>query len=663
MAKHETSWILELVDQITGPLRNVEKATEGVEDAVNSVREALGDMSDDQRSVAERSLKSHSELTQLYENEQREIKKLTKWLKDLGDEVDPLTKSKIDFDISQAETKSRRYKEQLIEIEAELKEIENGPDPAKLKANWGAAIVVANQASELIDKALSSFDFAIGIEETRTKIARMTGESGDRLDELTAKAHKLGRVFKEDPKEIAKAANAMTKQIGGSWEENFALIEAGYQKGANINGDFLEQLKEYPTFIKQLGITQAEAIALTAQAGQKGIFSDKAIDSLKEADLSLREMGQGQIDALKGIGLEVEDLAGKTTFEAVRMISKNMEGASTSAKQLVLADIFKGAGEDAGLGWIEGLASVDMDINNIPSVKGAGSSLRGWLADLESSFSSTFGEILTNVSELSGATTFIASMIPIVSQLTKVTWLQTAASKIATAGQWLWNIALNANPIGLVIAGVAALVGVVVWAYNEFEGFRKVIHGSWAAIKLFGEVIKDYVIDRIEGLLSGITGLGKAVMHFFDGDWKDAWQTGKDAVGDMIGIEAGSKAFGKLKNGIAGAYAEGAKEGAESFANDQDKKKSGKTYDDYQFTPTGENFGGLDGTSSVAGGGKKAGGSSQGSAKIVNMTLNVTNSLNIADGKDFWSRKDELLDYIVGRINDGLKDALIMQGT
>ncbi|MCH4824298.1 phage tail tape measure protein [Gramella lutea] len=663
MAKHETSWILELVDRITEPLRDATKATEGVQDAVDSVREALGDMSDEQRSVAERSLKSHSELSKLYANEQEEIKKLTKWLSDLGDEVDPLTKKQIDFDIKQAQTKARRYKEQLVEIEAELKEIEDGPDPAKLEANWGAAIVVANQAAELVDKALGTFDFAIGIEETRTKIARMTGESGEHLDVLTAKAHRLGRVFKEDPKEIAKAANAMTQQIGGSWEENFALIEAGYQKGANINGDFLDQLKEYPTFIKQLGITQAEAIALTAQAGQKGIFSDKAMDSLKEADLSLREMTQTQVDALKGIGLEVEDLAGKTTFEAVRMISKNMEGASTSAKQLVLADIFKGAGEDAGLGWIEGLASVDMDINKVKSVKGAGASLRGWLADLESSFSDTFGEIITNASELSGVTTFMASMIPIVSQLTKVTWLQNAASKVAAAGQWLWNAALTANPIGLVVAGVAALVGAIVWAYNEFEGFRKVILGSWEVIKLFGDVLKDFVIDRIKSLLSGIAGLGKAVMQFFDGDWKDAWQTGKDAVGDMIGIEASSKAYGKLKDGIAGAYEEGARKGAESYAADQEKKKTGNEYQDYNFSPTGENFGRLDGTTSITGGGKGNSGSSQGSAKVLNMSLNVTNNFNVKDGADFISRKDEILDYVLGRINDGLKDALIMQGT
>lgn len=661
MAKHETSWILELVDHITKPLRDVTKATEGTRNVVNSVSGALDGMSDEMREVAERSLKSHSELTKLYQKEQDEIQKLTKWMEDLGDSVDPLTKAQIDFDVKDAETKARRYKEQLTEIERELEEIENSPDPAKLEANWGAAVVVANQAAELVDKALNTFDFAVGIEETRTAIARMTGESGEALDGLTRRAHQLGRIYKEDPAEIAKAANAMTKRIGGSYEENFALIEAGYQKGANINGDFLDQLKEYPTFIKQLGITQAQAIALTAQAGKEGIYSDKALDSLKEADLSLREMGQAQIDALRGIGMEVEDLAGKTTFEAVQMISKNMEGASTSAKQLVLADIFKGAGEDAGLGWIEGLASVDMDINKIESIQEAGGSLRGWLAGLEASFSDTFGTIVTNASELSGVAMFVSSMIPIVSTLTKVTWLQTAASKAATAGQWLWNAAMTANPIGLVIAGVAALVGGIVWAYTEFEGFRKVLMGTWEVVKLFGNTIKEYIIDRIKGMLSGITGLANAVGLFFDGKWGAAKEAGQKAVADMVGLGAGSKAYGKLKEGIAGAYEEGAQKGAESFAKDQEKKKAG-SIQDYDFATLGGDAGKLDGTSSVVDSGKGGSGSSQGKARVLNMTLNVNNNFNVADGKDLWARRDELLDYIVGRINDGMRDALITTG-
>jgi len=659
MAKHETSWILRMVDEITKPLRDATKAADGTRSTVERVTSSLDDMSAENRAAAESSLKAHADLTRELEEEQKEIKKLTSWLEDLGDQVDPLTKAQIDFKVRDAQTKARRYEEQLVNIEEELHKIEDGPDTAKLKANWGGAVVVANQTYELMEKALGAFDFAVGIEETRTKIQRMTGESGDRLDELTAKAHRLGRVYKEDPAEIAKAANAMTKQIGGSYEENFALIEAGYQKGANINDDFLDQLKEYPTFIKQLGLTQSQAIALTAKAGKEGIFSDKALDSLKEGNLSLREMGQTQIDALKGIGLETEDLAGKTAFEAIQMVVRSMDGMSAQAKQLALADIFKGAGEDAGTAWIEGLGSIDLDINNIESVQESGAGIRGWLADLESSFANTFGSIVANANELSGVTTVIASMIPIVSTLSKVSWVQTAASKAAAAGQWLWNAALSANPIGLVIAGVAALVAGVVWAWNEFEGFRMAVMGVWEVMKLFGQVIQDLVIQRIKGMLSGITGLGSALMKFFTGDWQGAWEAGKQAVTDLSGIEAGSEALDKLSTGIAGAYATGAEKGAESWAADQEKEgKKATDIENPLLTPTNPT---LDGITNVGGSTKGTGTGTGASStpKMLNFTMNVNNNFSVKDGADFMARKEEILDYVLGRMNDTMKDALI----
>lgn len=54
-------------------------------------------------------------------------------------------------------------------------------------------------------------------------------------------------------------------------------------------------------------------------------------------------------------------------------------------------------------------------------------------------------------------------------------------SKIATgamtAGQWALNVALNANPIGLVVAGIGLLIGAFVIAYKKSEGFRNMIDG------------------------------------------------------------------------------------------------------------------------------------------------------------------------------------------
>lgn len=52
-----------------------------------------------------------------------------------------------------------------------------------------------------------------------------------------------------------------------------------------------------------------------------------------------------------------------------------------------------------------------------------------------------------------------------------------------TAGQWLLNAALSANPIGLVVAAIAALVAGIVWAWNNVDWFREGILAAWEWIK------------------------------------------------------------------------------------------------------------------------------------------------------------------------------------
>ncbi|AEL98488.1 endolysin [Mycobacterium phage Liefie] len=64
-----------------------------------------------------------------------------------------------------------------------------------------------------------------------------------------------------------------------------------------------------------------------------------------------------------------------------------------------------------------------------------------------------------------------------------------AASKVAAGAQWLWNAALTANPIGLIIAGVVA-AGVAIWAFfTKTETGRKLWDKIWTGIKTtFGVV-------------------------------------------------------------------------------------------------------------------------------------------------------------------------------
>lgn len=51
------------------------------------------------------------------------------------------------------------------------------------------------------------------------------------------------------------------------------------------------------------------------------------------------------------------------------------------------------------------------------------------------------------------------------------------AALAATGAQWLWNAALSANPIGLVIIAVVGLVTLMVVAYNRVGWFRDAING------------------------------------------------------------------------------------------------------------------------------------------------------------------------------------------
>lgn len=65
-----------------------------------------------------------------------------------------------------------------------------------------------------------------------------------------------------------------------------------------------------------------------------------------------------------------------------------------------------------------------------------------------------------------------------------------AAAKVA---QMAWNLAMSANPIGLIVAAVAALVAGFVLLWNKCEGFRNFFKG-----------FVNVIIDGVNGIIKGI---------------------------------------------------------------------------------------------------------------------------------------------------------------
>jgi tape measure domain-containing protein len=101
-----------------------------------------------------------------------------------------------------------------------------------------------------------------------------------------------------------------------------------------------------------------------------------------------------------------------------------------------------------------------------------------------------------------------------------------AATTAWAAVQWALNAALTANPIGLIIAGIAALVAGVIIAYNKIGWFRTGVNAAWAGIRIaVGAVVgwfQTYVWPVLaavwKGIAAGATWLWRnAIAPAFNG--------------------------------------------------------------------------------------------------------------------------------------------------
>lgn len=219
------------------------------------------------------------------------------------------------------------------------------------------------------------YDYNAGLVEATRLTQQFTGKSGDDLKAFRNEVQAVADSFNADFRETLIATNALSKQFGISANEALQLVKDGFLSGADANGEFLDTLKEYPAYFKEAGISADQFVAIVAQTNKMGIFSDKGVDAIKEANLRLREMTTATAAALDGIGISSEQVqkdlqtGAKTTFDVMRDISAKLNELPDSATQVgtAIADIFGGPGEDAGLQYLRTLKDIS---TNMDEVKG-----------------------------------------------------------------------------------------------------------------------------------------------------------------------------------------------------------------------------------------------------------------------------------------------------
>ena len=85
-------------------------------------------------------------------------------------------------------------------------------------------------------------------------------------------------------------------------------------------------------------------------------------------------------------------------------------------------------------------------------------------------------------------------------------------TKIATAMQWLWNAALAANPITLIILAIAALIAILAYLYFNNEQVRNSINALGQAFIQAGQIIYTTIVNAVNWVITQLQMLYEYIM-------------------------------------------------------------------------------------------------------------------------------------------------------
>lgn len=322
--------------------------------------------------------------------------------------------------------------------------------------------LIGGDAGELLGKVSEGFDAAGEASGRSSKI--MMGVGGVAAGAGLA-MQKMASGDVRAAQQLEAAVKATGKGYDGFGEDVDRLISK-HQKFGATDGEVSDSLRiltqsldDPKKAVEQLGLAQdvaaAKGVDLRTAAGMVGKAAHGSGRLLSEMGIVVKKNKDGTLDydgALK-------ELAGK------------MNGQAAAA-----ADTF--GGKMAAIrAWTDNAASAIAEKYG-PAVTAVGSvvTVAGTVLEIYRGrqVAATAADNLGTLAKARSVVGTVASTV--------ATTAASVASKAWAAAQWLINAALSANPIGLVIVAIAALVAGIIYAYKNSETFRKIVDGAFRAI-------------------------------------------------------------------------------------------------------------------------------------------------------------------------------------
>ncbi len=395
---------------------------------------------------------------------------------------------------------------------------------AQIAASFGITIEEARRFSEVAKDV-----YGTGLTESITESSEIViqafkaiGDVGDEsLRKVSESAVLIRETFGADTAETISATKTLMDKFGLSAEQSMDMLTAGFQRGLDRSGDFIESVNEYSTQFSNGGAS-AEQFFSVLETGLSGglLGTDKAADAFKEFRVRIQDGSKATSEALGQLGIDSDDLTKKmasgtiTAADAFQMVIQRLKETDDQNVMMqagvgLLGTQFEDLGQDA---------SIALDLTAVKMSDLVGSTET--LAAKQETLSVAFSRVWANVKIIANDffETYGSGMAQMVSAAAD--FLQEHRQDFITVFQSIQLLFLALQDVA--IATWIDIKNRVLYEYTEMQQISidavDFLMGGWVHIEnaaniawagitgAFGDAIK-WIIDKFAGVIDGIVGM------------------------------------------------------------------------------------------------------------------------------------------------------------
>lgn len=420
----------------------------------------------------------------------------------------------------------------------------------------GSAGVLGNALRQLLSvyMAFRAVKWAVGMSDGLAGINARLGMMNDGLQTTAALQDKIYASAMRSRGVYADTANFVSQLgmlAGNAFKSNEELIA------------FSEVLNKQIAISGQAGTQAAEgALIQLQQALSSGVLRGQELNSVMlglpnvaKAIADYMGVGLAEMRAMAAEGKVTADIVKNALLQSAAETNEQFENMPRTWKQVM--NLMKNEAVRALQPVFDLLSRIANSQFVDNAIAGLANALR--MVGAAAQFASDHAEDILNV---------LQGLAPALGIAAAAFLAYKIAVGVATAQQWLLNAAMTANPVGLVIAAIVALIAIMVYLWETCEGFRDFFTEAWAhnmrvisgfisnvsaGFRSFAEFVVNCFADMGVGVINAINVMMTPLRNFVSAYNSTAQVFGKKTIDadftlSTSGIEAArQKALGLVR--------------------------------------------------------------------------------------------------------------------